>query len=171
MQNISFQYSLSDKSLSELLAFKDFEWPEAAHSCIQLTDGEVIFLSLSSQNFNNLRFQNESQCRFTDATVLQMVKSVHCVYVEGGYLLLLDEIAVDWCVATTKEKILLSLLTVLSRTENFENGLLMCMEKLSMLGLSSAMTKHGLLISLASGTEYLIPKAPDSSEFHFIIKK
>lgn len=171
MENISFQYNLSDLSLAELLAFKDFEWPASAHCCIQLTDGEIVFLSLSAQNFNNLRFQHESQLRFTDSTVLKMVKSVHCVFIDGKYLLLLDEIAVDWCVATNKDKILLSLLTMLSISTKFKEGLNVCIGKVKQLGLKNTMTKHGLKISLAGGTEYLIPTAPDNSEFHFIVSK
>ena len=83
----------------------------------------------------------------------------------------LDQIAVDWNVAITREQIFSALLTKLSQQHCFKNSLQLCIDKAHQLNQTAKRTKFGLEICFANGTEYLIPTSTIGSEFHFIKTK
>ncbi|QIR16351.1 hypothetical protein [Shewanella aestuarii] len=126
-----FGPSLSQVSLVEILSELDFKWPKYARSCMQLSDGEVVFLKYEAQEFNELRYQY----RLDASNIMSKIKADKFVFPDNSRPMILNVVATDWNIAISPYQIMQKKLETLSTEMSHDEGVKFALKKAKQLRL------------------------------------
>lgn len=153
MSNYSFEPQMSKLALDEILSSLDFLWPSGANSCVQLSDGEVVFLVLHAHEYNLLRYSHRSDA----SNMLSKIKADQFVFPEDLRPMILDVVATDWNIAISRFQIINKVLEKLSSDMSHDDGINIAIKKATDLRLQCNKSLNEIDVIIDPALKFQIP--------------